>query len=69
MTNNASSSFYTKSVKTQKMSELSFKSETTYQITDLDYTSYTAGAQGNSFLQGLFIRGPAAHGGWGVRRG
>ena len=28
----------------------SFKSETTYQITDLDYASYTAGAQGNSFL-------------------
>ena len=54
-----------KSVTTQKMSELSFKSEATYQITDLDYTSYAAGAQGNSFLQWLFIRGPAAHGGGG----
>ena len=54
-----------KSVITQKMSELSFKSETTYQITDLDYTSYTAGAQGNSFLQCLFIgaRGGAGAGG------
>ena len=28
-----------------------FKSETTYQITDLDYTSHTAGAQGNPFPQ------------------
>ena len=59
-----------KSVTTQKMSELSFKSETAYQITDLDYTSYTAGTQDNSFLQCLFIRGPAAHGGGvGVRCG